>query len=66
MIVYETAAAYVQPLHQRSCKGWETRRLFVFLETSQGSEIAGKKFNTTMCGSKNLLRMATEIFRVKR
>ena len=58
MIVYETAAAYVQPLHQRSCKGWETRRLFVlarrsarndtrerisFLETSQGSEIAGKK-----------------------
>ena len=24
MIVYETAAAYVQPLHQRSCKGWET------------------------------------------
>ena len=44
MIVYETAAAYVQPLHQRSCKGWETRKEkgFSFLETSGFTEIAGK------------------------
>ena len=43
MIVYETAAAYVQPLHQRSCKGSETREKgFSFLETSGFTEIAGK------------------------
>ena len=63
MIVYETAADYVQPLHQRSCKGWETKRLFVlgdFRVQRSRAQIG------TPCVVVNLLRMATEIFRVKR
>ena len=62
MIVYETAAAYVQPLHQRSCKGSETREKgFSFLETSGFTEIAGKR--NTMCVSKLAENGNGKIFR---
>ena len=64
MIVYETAADYVQPLHQRSCKGWETRKAFRSRRL-QGSEIAGTNRNTR-CGRKLAENGTSEIFRVKR